>query len=160
MAHEIDEPKVKRLPFGCEVIFIPAKTKVRDTPGKWEAVGIPGVIAGYRMKPGYLWGGEYFVWSLRELTDIDFHREASGYPRGIKSPHIVSALRLPEGNVIRFPLKAEYERINYTIEGIREKIGHASRVDADAGHRPALMEMHLKRRARAVLAPRLRGVLE
>ena len=129
VAHGGDELKVMRLPFGCEVIFIPSKTKVRDTPKKWEGSGIPGIIAGYRMKPGYKWGGEYLVWSLRELTEIDFNREASGFPKGIRNPHVASVIRLPHGDEIRFPLKAEYDRTNFTIEGLKGKIAKENGTD-------------------------------
>ena len=76
VAHGGEEPNVKRLPFGCEVIFIPSSTKLQDLPTKWEGVALTGVIAGYRMGPGYKWGGEYLVWSLRELTKVNFRVDA------------------------------------------------------------------------------------
>ena len=131
VAHDSDEPNVKRLPFGCEVVFIPSSTKTRDAPTKWEGVAIPGVIAGYRMGPGYKWGGEYLVWSLRELTRVNYRVDAKNFPLSIRSPHVVGAMRLPNGDEIRFPLKAEYDRVNYTLEGLRDKIRRTDGTDFD-----------------------------
>ncbi len=51
------ESNAVRLPFGCEVIFYPSSTKPADATNKWEGAGVAGVLAGYRMKPGYRWSG-------------------------------------------------------------------------------------------------------
>ena len=54
-----------RAPFGCEVIFKQSTTKAAEfQPSKWEGTGTPGILAGYRMSPGYRWNGAYLVWSL------------------------------------------------------------------------------------------------
>ena len=71
-AHGKGEPNVLRIPFGCEVIFVPQDTK-KLTHGKWEGTGEVGVIAGYGLNAGYHWNGEYLCWSLKELARIDMH---------------------------------------------------------------------------------------
>jgi hypothetical protein len=57
------ESKALRLPFGCAVLFYPSSTKLGDVPAKWEGTAIAGVFAGYSMKRGYDWNGEYLCWS-------------------------------------------------------------------------------------------------
>ena len=51
-AHGGGELKVTRLPFGCEVIFLPTRTKGQPHE-KWGGTGEVGVLAGYHMEPGY-----------------------------------------------------------------------------------------------------------
>ena len=48
-AHGKGEPNVLRLPFGCEVIFVPQDTKSLSQ-GKWEGSGEGGVLAGYGLQ--------------------------------------------------------------------------------------------------------------
>ena len=104
-AHGKGEPKVSRLPFGCEVIFVPRDTK-KLTHGKWEGSGEVGVIAGYGLSAGYHWNGEYLCWSLKELARIDMHEHASKYPISLlRSPHRTRRVILPDAAVFRFPLK-------------------------------------------------------
>jgi hypothetical protein len=76
-----EETNVLRLPFGCEVIFLPSPTKGLPH-SKWEGVGEVGVIAGYHMKPGYLWSGEYYCWSLKELVGVDMRQKAENTLEG------------------------------------------------------------------------------
>eukprot|EP00972_Heterocapsa_arctica_P062156 9162261-Heterocapsa_arctica.AAC.1 len=58
-----------------------------DAPAKWEGSGVAGVFAGFRMKPGYNWDGEYFVWSLKELTAVDLHDDVKHFPPSVLTPH-------------------------------------------------------------------------
>ncbi len=60
---EVYKRQALRLPLGCAVLFYPS-----STPAKWEGTAIPGVFAGYSMKNGYDWKGEYLCWSLNEMT--------------------------------------------------------------------------------------------
>eukprot|EP00972_Heterocapsa_arctica_P065324 9644526-Heterocapsa_arctica.AAC.1 len=83
-----EESTAKRLPFGCEVIFYPSATKTADATAKWEGTGVAGVFAGYRIKPGYNWNGEYLVWSLSELTKVDQRSTAGIYPPSVRSPRV------------------------------------------------------------------------
>ena len=55
-----EEFKGLRLPFGTEVIFLPANTKSDIDVRKWDGTGHPGVFAGYKIEPGYVWGGGLF----------------------------------------------------------------------------------------------------
>ena len=127
-AHGKGEPKVSRLPFGCEVIFAPQDTK-KLAHGKWEGSGEVGVIAGYGLNAGYHWKGVYLCRSLKELARIDMHEHASKYPFSLRSPHRTRRVILPDGGVVRFPLKEEYDLVRpdlylvYSNQWEKRKIG-------------------------------------
>ena len=127
-AHGNGEPKVLRLPFGCEVIFVPQDTKGL-THGKWEGSGEVGVIAGYGLNAGCHWSGEYFCWSLKELARIDMHEHASKYPFSLRSPHRTGRVLLPDGGIVRFPLKDDYVRHTRSIAGLFEPMGEKEKQD-------------------------------
>ena len=130
-AHGNGEVGALRLPFGCAVYFHPADTK-GFPKGKFEGSGEAGVIAGYKMSPGYVWDGEYLCWSLKELAGIDMTAKASKYPPGIQSPHVTKRIRPPSGNSCHFPLKEKYDRQFRSIDGIVE-IQDAKREDSNVG---------------------------
>ena len=127
-AHGKCEPKVSRLPFGCEVAFVPQDTK-ELTHGTWEGSGEVGVIAGYGLNAGYHWNGEYLCWSLKELARIDMHEHASKYPFSLRSPLRTRRVLLPDGGVVRFPLKEEYDRQTRSISGLFEPKSEKERKD-------------------------------
>ena len=127
-AHGKGEPKVSRLPFGCGVIFVPQDTK-KLTHGKWEGSGEVGVIAGYGLNAGCHWDGKYLCWSLKELARLDMHEHASKYPFSLRSPHRTRRALLPDGGVVRFPLKEEYDRQTRSISGLFEPMSEKERED-------------------------------
>ena len=77
------------------------------------------MLAGYHLRPGYEWHGECLAWSLEEMTKVDLHESAKKLPPSTRTPHLTKVARLPDGGRIFFPLKAEYNRLNFTLEGRR-----------------------------------------
>ena len=110
------------------MIFVPQDTK-ELTHGKWEGSGEVGVIAGYGLNAGYHWDGEYLCWSLKELARIDMHEHASKYPFSLRSPHRTRRVVLPDGGVVRFLLKEEYDRQTRSISGLFEPMGEKTKQD-------------------------------
>ena len=111
----------KRLPFGCKVICKPSPTKHKEVH-KMEARTITGILCGYVLHPGYTWHGEYCVWDLNEFTMVDLSIKALPHrnlAKALSHPHITKRVELPEEGIV-FPLKAEYDRVNFTLEGMRE----------------------------------------
>ena len=93
------ETTALRLPFGCAVLFYPSKTKLGDVPAKWEGTAIPGVFAGYSMKNGYDWKGEYLCWSLNEMTTVNVQNDKKEYSPSVRTPHRTKRVVLPPGPV-------------------------------------------------------------
>ena len=87
------------------------------------------MIAGYGLNAGYHWNGECLCWSLKELARIDMHEHASKYPFSLRSPHRTRRVILPDGGVVRFPLKEEYDRQARSISGLFEPMGEKERID-------------------------------
>ena len=85
-----------------------------------EAQTITGVFAGYCVTPGYAWSGEYKVWALDDFANVDLHRKARIITRRFTEPHHTKRLESPSEGVV-FPLKGEYDRRNYTLEGATER---------------------------------------
>ena len=85
------------------------------------------MIAGYGLNAGYHWDGEYLCWSVKELARIDMHEHAAKYPYSLRSPRRTRRVLLPDGGVVRFPLKEEYDRQARSIVGLFEPMGEKER---------------------------------
>ena len=85
-----------------------------------EPTSMTGVFAGYELASGYRWSGIYMVWSLDEFIHIDLSVKESGLSRRQRKPHKIKAIDLPDEGIV-FPLKSEYDRINHSLEGLREQ---------------------------------------
>ena len=72
------------------------------------------------MKDGYRWDGHYLIWDLRDFIEMDLGINAE--PAGFRNltAHKVKEVDWPAEGVV-FPLRAEYERINHTLEGMKER---------------------------------------
>eukprot|EP00972_Heterocapsa_arctica_P081714 12043849-Heterocapsa_arctica.AAC.1 len=70
------------------------------------------------MKPGYKWDGEYYVWSLREMTAVDLHDDVKHYPPSVRTPRRTKRMVLPPGPLV-FPLKEAWNKVNLTLAGKR-----------------------------------------
>ena len=79
-----------------------------------------GVFAGYEISSGYRWGGHYYVWDLRDFREADLGKDAPASNYRHMTKHQVKVVVFDDGDV-RFPLKAEYERVNHTLGGIRDR---------------------------------------
>ena len=78
-----------------------------------------GIFAGYEMGPGYQWNGIHTVWPLEDFVNADLSTFSRAMHHRHRYPHIVKVVELPTQGVW-YPLRGEYERVNHTLEGIRE----------------------------------------
>ena len=55
--------------------------------------------------------------SLEYFAGLDLSRDAVGHSRTI-SPHVTKQVRVPDNGAFTFPLKAQYDKANFTLEGV------------------------------------------
>ena len=100
--------------------FIPQNPK---QPGisKPSPPVIFGIVVGYTYAPGYMFVKQYKCFSIDDFVgkSLDIDAPASAFPNFWGKEYIVSRIWLPNGE-ITYPLKAEYDRINYTLAGRRD----------------------------------------
>ena len=114
------------IPFGAAVIFKPSPTKGHvDKP---LPTGQQGIFLGYRFAPGGRWNGEYLVENLEYFAGLDFSSDAVGHSR-VLSPHVTKQVRVPGSGSVTFPFKQHYDKVNFTLEGVRGEYRHDSAVD-------------------------------
>ena len=113
--HE-EEFKGKLIPFGSRVYF--KSTTRRGQKQKFGDSAIVGVFAGYAMTPGYGWSGIYLVWKLEDFTNVEWRQNSHVINIMLLLQHIVRELEQIEEGIV-YPLKAEYERVNNTLEGLK-----------------------------------------
>jgi hypothetical protein len=46
-----------------------------------------GFFAGYVIKPGYHWSGDYLVWALEDFVNADLSRKCTRIGRKLTKPH-------------------------------------------------------------------------
>ena len=114
-----EEFKGKLIPFGALVYFKPSDARARQKQHKFDPMGIPGVFAGYSLGPGLHWSRKYRVWALCDWTKQNLAYDAEKPLAKLRTPHYTEKVELKEP--LEFPCKAEYERINVTIEGLKVK---------------------------------------
>ena len=59
------------------------------------------------------------VWTLEEFADLDLSTQSSILSRRSRRPHKTKVVVLLDEGIC-FPLKAEYNRVNYTLDGISQ----------------------------------------
>lgn len=123
----------EKIPFGAKVYFTPSSQGRALQKHNFDPKGIPGVFAGYEVKPGMSWSRQYRVWSLETFTSQSLAFDARSPIRKLGKPQLTETIVFM--NPIEFPLDEEYERINSTIEGmkIREIRDGEPEVDGPAG---------------------------
>eukprot|EP00435_Cladocopium_sp_Y103_P066721 s243_g29.t1 len=99
-------------------------------------MGIPGVFAGYSLGPGLHWSRKYRVWALCDWLKQSLAYDAEKPIRKLRTPHYTERVELKEP--LEFPCKIEYEKINVTIEGLKEK----DRLDGSAEKIPPPIDDH------------------
>ena len=114
-----EEFKGKMIPFGALVYFKLSDARAREQQHKFDPMGIPGVFAGYSLGPGLHWSRKYRVWALCDWTKQNLAYDAEKPIAKLRTPHYTEKVELKEP--LEFPCKAEYERINVTIEGLKVK---------------------------------------
>jgi hypothetical protein len=102
------------------VSFKPNVTTKAGGLGKYEPDTIVGVFAGYELKSGYEWKGEYPVWPLESFVKAELSKLTTHLDQTLKHPQAVKRCWLYRKGEIEFPLKAEYDRLNGTLSGMKE----------------------------------------
>ena len=114
-----EEFKGKMIPFGALVYFKPSGSREREQQHKFDPMGIPGVFAGYSIGPGLHWSRKYRVWALCDWSKQNLAYDTEKPIAKLRTPHYTERVELKEP--LEFPCKAEYERINVSIEGLKVK---------------------------------------
>ena len=106
------------IPLGALIFFKPADTKYKLS--KANPRGQTGVFMGYRLSPGGDWNDEYLVADLSDFIDKDLSVDAYHGDYCDFCPHITKKIVLPDGD-FTFPLKAKYDQVNNTLEGLESE---------------------------------------
>ena len=112
-----EEFQGKRIPFGALVNFKPTSSRKLST--KFGPDAVTGVFAGYITTSGENWRREYLAWPLTDFKDADLSIDCEMVPRQLREPIVAERISLV-ADKITFPLKNEYERVNTTLEGIKD----------------------------------------
>ena len=113
------EFKGAMIPFGALVYFKPSGARNVEQKHKFDPMGIPGVFAGYDLAPGLHWSRKYRVWALADWAKQNLAYDTSSPLPKLKTPHYTERVELKEP--LEFPCKANFEKINVTIDGLKEK---------------------------------------
>ena len=120
----------KLIPYGARVNYKPPKTREAGQLHKFGPDSIPGVFAGYHIGPGMHWSRQYKVWPLSEFVHQNLGDDASKPEHRLLKPHLTEKVEMV--TPLTFPCKQEYERVNTTLEGMKEK----ELLDGDPSKRP------------------------
>ena len=107
------------IPFRALVYFKPSGARNVEQKHKFDLMGIPGVFAGYDLAPGLHWSRKYRAWALADWARQNLAYNTSVPIPKLKTPHCTERVELKEP--LEYPGKANYEKINVTIEGLKEK---------------------------------------
>ena len=94
-------------------------TSSRKLSTKFGPDAVTGVFAGYITTSGENWRREYLAWPLADFKDADLSIDCEMVPRQLREPIVAERISLV-ADKITFPLKNEYERVNTTLEGIKD----------------------------------------
>ena len=109
----------KLIPYGARVNYKPPKTREAGQLHKFGPDSIPGVFAGYHIGPGMHWSRQYKVWPLSEFVHQNLGDDASKPEHRLLKPHLTEKVEVV--TPLTFPCKQEYERVNTTLEGMKER---------------------------------------
>ena len=107
------------IPLGAHVYFKPNKLRHHDQSHKFDPDAIPGVLAGYEISPGMGWTRQYRVWALSDFVKQNLAYNTEKPMDSLMVPHLTEKLEL--ATPLSFPLKYEYEKVNNTLVGLRDK---------------------------------------
>eukprot|EP00435_Cladocopium_sp_Y103_P024984 s2746_g6.t1 len=101
------------------VFFKPSGARAVEQKRKFDPKGIPGVFAGYELASGLHWSRKYQVWSLTDWTKQSLAYNAGKPIPKLKTPHYTERVEMKEP--LESPCKENCEKINVSIEGLKEK---------------------------------------
>ena len=117
------------IPFGAKVTFKPSDARSRSQGTKFDPKGLVGVFAGYVVEAGNNWSRRMLVWNLQDFAKVNLAYDCEQVPMSLKRPHVTERVELD--SPITFPLKAEYEKLNSTLEGVNTIADREGRPDVD-----------------------------
>ena len=117
------------IPFGAKVTFKPSDARSRNQDTKFDPKGLVGVFAGYVVEAGNNWSRRMLVWNLQDFAKVNLAYDCEQVPMSLKRPHVTERVELD--SPITFPLKAEYEKLNSTLEGVNTIADREGRPDVD-----------------------------
>ena len=117
------------IPFGAKVTFKPSDARSRSQDTKFDPKGLVGVFAGYVVEAGNNWSRRMLVWNLQDFAKVNLAFDCEQVPMSLKRPHVTERVELD--SPITFPLKAEYEKLNSTLEGVNTIADREGRPDVD-----------------------------
>ena len=117
------------IPFGAKVTFKPSDARSRSQDTKFDPKGLVGVFAGYVVEAGNNWSRRMLVWNLQDFAKVNLAYDCEQVPMSLKRPHVTERVELD--SPITFPLKAEYEKLNSTLEGVNTIADREGRPDVD-----------------------------
>ena len=117
------------IPFGAKVTFKPSDARSRSQDTKFDPKGQVGVFAGYVVEAGNNWSRRMLVWNLQDFAKVNLAYDCEQVPMSLKRPHVTERVELD--SPITFPLKAEYEKLNSTLEGVNTIADREGRPDVD-----------------------------
>ena len=117
------------IPFGAKVTFKPSDARSRSQDTKFDPKGLVGVFAGYVVEAGNSWSRRMLVWNLQDFAKVNLAYDCEQVPMSLKRPHVTERVELD--SPITFPLKAEYEKLNSTLEGVNTIADREGRPDVD-----------------------------
>ena len=109
----------KLILYGARVNYKPPKTREAGQLHKFGPDSIPGMFAGYHIGPGMHLSRQYKVWPLSEFVHQNLGDDASKPEHRLLKPHLTEKVEMV--TPLTFPCKQEYERVNTTLEGMKEK---------------------------------------
>lgn len=106
------------IPFGAQVYFKPSKTHELGQSHKFDPKGVPGIFAGYEIRPGFGTGGErrpqYRVWAMEDFALQNLAFDAKTPSDGLARAQVTEQVVLHEP--IAFPCKKRYEEVSATSQ--------------------------------------------
>ena len=118
----------KFIPFGVLVTFKLSPDDTKKLP-KFASRSVPGVFLGWKLNPGCVWDKEYYCALLKDFDDVDLSVDVKSF-----SVEKRTTRRVHWDGKFVFPLKASYDKANFTLEGIQER---SARVQAFGSEQPA-----------------------
>ena len=101
------------------MFFKPTDTRDKTYDHKFDPKGIPGIFTGYIVTTGQSWSRKYRVWDTKEFANANLSTDAA-VPQKLAQPYQTEVIHFP--SQITFLVKAEYERMNETIEGLKDNV--------------------------------------
>ena len=111
--------------MGAAVKYLPPSTRPEEQPGKASGTTRVGVFGGYELEARVRWTKLYYVWILENFANMLLRADVDvGNIRLVNPARVRTIATTGDGWVL--PLRAEYECVNRTLDGTKEKAADPS----------------------------------